>query len=41
VVYGLLLVAVMLFAPAGLVGSVRLALLRRRAARATARAGGR
>ncbi|RBY87328.1 branched-chain amino acid ABC transporter permease [Blastococcus sp. TF02A-26] len=41
VVYGLLLVAVMLFAPAGLVGTVRLALLRRRAARATARAGGR
>ena len=41
VVYGLLLVAVMLFAPAGLVGTIRLALLRRRAARATARAGGR
>jgi branched-chain amino acid transport system permease protein len=41
VVYGLLLVVTMLFAPAGLVGTVRLALLRRRAARATAAAGGR
>jgi branched-chain amino acid transport system permease protein len=41
VIYGLLLVAVMLFAPAGLVGSVRLALLRQRARRATAGDGGR
>ncbi len=40
VIYGLLLVATMLFAPAGLVGTVRLALLRRRAARAMSRAGG-
>jgi branched-chain amino acid transport system permease protein len=41
VIYGLLLVAVMLFAPAGLVGTVRLALLRQRAKRAAARGTGR
>ncbi|MGY1746066.1 branched-chain amino acid ABC transporter permease [Blastococcus sp. SYSU D00695] len=40
VVYGLLLVVTMLFAPAGLVGTIRLALLRRRAARALGRPGG-
>jgi branched-chain amino acid transport system permease protein len=40
VIYGLLLVATMLFAPAGLVGTVRLALLRQRAKRAMARGGG-
>jgi branched-chain amino acid transport system permease protein len=40
VIYGLLLVATMLFAPAGLVGTVRLALLRQRAKRASARADG-
>lgn len=40
VVYGLLLVVTMLFAPAGLVGTIRLALLRRRAARALSRTGG-
>lgn len=40
VIYGLLLVATMLFAPAGLVGTVRLALLRQRAKRAMTRAGG-
>ncbi len=39
VIYGLLLVLTMLFAPAGLVGTVRLALLKRRAARAMAAAG--
>ncbi|SEP21690.1 branched-chain amino acid ABC transporter permease [Trujillonella endophytica] len=39
VVYGLLLVVTMLFAPAGLVGTIRLALLRRRAARALTRSG--
>ncbi|SFP14809.1 branched-chain amino acid transport system permease protein [Geodermatophilus dictyosporus] len=37
VVYGVILVVVMLFAPAGLVGSVRLALLRSRARRSAAR----
>jgi branched-chain amino acid transport system permease protein len=41
VIYGLLLVLGMLFAPAGLVGSVRLALLKQRAKRSAARAGGR
>ena len=41
VIYGLLLVVTMLFAPAGLVGTVRLALMRQRAKRAIARAGGR
>jgi branched-chain amino acid transport system permease protein len=40
VVYGVVLVAVMLFAPAGLVGTVRLALLRQRARRAASRRAG-
>ena len=40
VVYGVILVLVMLFAPAGLVGSVRLALMKQRGRRAAARARG-
>ncbi|SHF63448.1 branched-chain amino acid ABC transporter permease [Geodermatophilus nigrescens] len=40
VVYGVILVLVMLFAPAGLVGSVRLALMKQRARRAAGRARG-
>ena len=39
VVYGVLLVLVILFAPAGLVGSIRLGVLRAKAKRATSRAG--
>jgi len=40
VVYGVILVLVMLFAPAGLVGSIRLAWTKQRARRAGARTGG-
>ncbi|PWW21762.1 branched-chain amino acid transport system permease protein [Geodermatophilus normandii] len=40
VVYGVILVLVMLFAPAGLVGSIRLAWMKQRARRAGARTGG-
>ena len=40
VVYGVILVLVMLFAPAGLVGSIRLAWTKQRARRALARSGG-
>jgi branched-chain amino acid transport system permease protein len=40
-VYGVVLVVAMIFAPAGLVGSIRLRLLGRRAKRAAAREGGR